>query len=99
MAKLRIDLGEGFAGDAVEVSVDGVVVYSRRDVRTDYAVGLADFIELEPAGDSAQVEVRLPTRGLVERKTIPLRAPTQFVSVAAGDRIAIRILASPPEYF
>jgi hypothetical protein len=97
---LRIDLREGFAGDAVEIAVDGRVVYSRRDVQTDYSVGLADFIELERAGDAASIEVRVPARGLAERMAIPLaQAPVQYVTVRLGERIEIKWLESPPEYF
>lgn len=99
MTKLRIDLREGFSGDAVEIAIDGRVVYSRQDVRTDYSVGLADFLELELAGDAARIEVRVPARGLVGRSTIPLQTPNQHVSVTLGDRIEIRPLDAPPEYF
>lgn len=100
MTTLRIDLREGFAGDAVEIAVDGRAVYARRDVRTDYSVGLADFIELELAGDAVSIEVRVPARGLAERMTIPrTQAPVQYVSVRLGERIEIKPLQAPPEYF
>ena len=99
MTKLRIDLREGFSGDAVEISVDGRAAYSKANVRTDYSVGVADFVELDAAGTTAQVEVRVPARGLVERATISLRAPMQHVAVVLGDRIEIKALEAPPEYF
>lgn len=100
MPRLRIDLREGFTGDTVEVALDGRVVYARAGVRTDYSVGLADFVETEVATPAATIEVRLKERKLAGRLQAKLAGATTYVAVvAAPDRISIHQLDGPPRYF
>ncbi len=99
MPRLRIDLREGFAGDTVEIALDGRVVYTRAGVRTDPAVGLADVVEINVALATATIEVRLAERGLAGRLRTRLVAGTNHVAVAvAGDRVAIHRLDEAPPY-
>jgi hypothetical protein len=60
---LHIDLREGFSGEAVVIRIGDREIYNRRDVRTNYSVGLADRIAAEIAADQVLVEVELPDRG------------------------------------
>lgn len=100
MPKLRIDLREGFAGDAVEILIDDRVVYSRADVRTNYSAGIADSFEVDVAPATvAVIEVRVPARNLVGSRSFKPAGSTQHVAVVLGERIDIQPLTEPPQYF
>lgn len=99
MPRLRIDLREGFAGDTVEIALDGRILYTRVDVRTDHALGLADVVESDVAMATATIEVRLVERRVAGRLRTKLVAGANHVAVAvAGDRVAIHRLDEAPPY-
>jgi hypothetical protein len=95
--RLRIDFREGFAGDTVEIALDGRVVCARAGVRADG--GRAEVVEIEIAAGTATIDVRLTERRLEGRLRTRLAAGTNQLAVAvAGDRIAIQRLDEPPPY-
>lgn len=60
---LAIELGEGFAGDDVDVLVDGKRVWHGEGVTTNYSVGIADVVRVPaPTSAEATVEVRVGRR-------------------------------------
>jgi len=100
MRRLHIDLREGFDGDEVEIDVDGRRVYARSGVRTDYSIGLADSVEVEVGGATAQVRVMLRGRGLSAEKSVLIASPTQYLAVtASSDAVGLTSLDEAPRYF
>jgi hypothetical protein len=65
MAVLNLYLTEGFKNDRVVVSVDGDKVFDGNGITTKKLLGLAK--QLNPVavnGDTAQLKIELPERGL-----------------------------------
>lgn len=62
MPSLHIALEEGFDGDLVVVRVNGKEALRKQDVRTRMQIGLADSVDTVWEGESARVEVEVPTR-------------------------------------
>jgi len=59
-SELSVELGTGFADADVAVLVDGLEVWCRTGVTTDYSVGLADVVQVPlPAGGAPAVQVRV----------------------------------------
>ena len=59
MARLCIDLQEGFAGDTVVISLHGKEFFREANLRTRLQIGLAKSIALEPDKALTSVEIHL----------------------------------------
>jgi hypothetical protein len=70
VAKVHVTLGDGFDNDRVRMRVNGREVFAKDGVRTQLAVGTADFFDLELPPGPAEVEVALDNRKL--RQSFPL---------------------------
>jgi len=66
MASLVIDLQEGFSGDTVKVEVNGVPLFNKTDVDTDYSIGRSDSISVDSVEGSISVTVSVPTANLTD---------------------------------
>ena len=89
MAKVHVTLGDGFDNDRVRVSANGREVFVRDGVRTQLAVGTADFFDLDLPAGPAEVEVSVDNRTL--RQSFPLEV-TDGLQVAVyldGDRLRL----------
>ncbi len=80
MARVTIDLQEGFTGDTVVIHLNGREVYRCNDVKTRLQIGLADRVETVVQERAATVEIGLPTKGLKIAEAIPADADI-FVGV------------------
>lgn len=61
MPAITLDLQEGFAGEAVEVRLDGTPIW-RGEVRTDWSIGLAERVEIEVPEGGGTISVAVPSR-------------------------------------
>lgn len=73
---MRLDLQEGFAGDAVEIRVNGRTVLKAEGVTSRRVVGLALSTEIEVSDGTLNIEIKIPTKNLshtisVEASTTP----------------------------
>jgi len=94
MPKLHIALNDGFAGDAVAISLDGREVYNKADVKTDLRISHADQVDAEAPDAGATVEVR--ARGLSASAQIdPAATPYVTVNIGPGGQLEIRPSAEP----
>jgi hypothetical protein len=94
MANLHIALNDGFAGDAVAISLDGREVYNKAGVRTDLRISHADAIEAEAPETGATVEVRARGRSATAQVD-PGETPYVAVNIAPDGRLEIRRSAEP----
>jgi len=73
MAKLGIDLQEGFENDEVVVTIDGQESFRHTAVRTKRVLGLAMNDTIDVANGKHAIEISVPTRNLHHKLTINLR--------------------------
>jgi hypothetical protein len=97
MPTLRVDLQEGFAGDTVQVRLNGKELLREAGVRTRLQTGLARLIETEAQG-KANLEIALEERKL--RATIPLDVSSAtYVGVSVtGDGLIHQLSGEPFGY-
>lgn len=94
MTKLRIDLRDGFSGDAVAIRLDGREVYRREGLTTDLRISRADGLEVEAPEGGAALEVE--TRGGAARLQLdPAATPHVAVDLDPDGRPAVRASAEP----
>ena len=62
MGKIAVDLQEGFSNDAVEIVINGKLIYSEKSISSDNSIGLADLIQAETKDDTIWLEVFLPQK-------------------------------------
>jgi hypothetical protein len=86
MTTLHIALQEGFLNDRVVISLNGGVVADFPSVSTRNQIGFAESVEVDMPPGPAQVEVRLPARGLDSRASVEGLGGTLYVaaSIEAG---------------
>ena len=91
MVPFVIDLQNGFSFDTVVVQVDGQEIFHKKDVNTDYAIGLADSVKIQVPESSVNIEVAVASRQLSD--TIVLEVSTKvYLGVSIlDDRIDFRI--------
>jgi len=95
---ITLDLQEGFAGEAVEVRLDGALVW-RGEVRTDWSIGLAERVEVEVSPKGGTVGVAVPSRpASIDLVLGPGEAPVLGVSLIGGGLVSRRSDA-PFRYF
>lgn len=74
MAKVVIDLQEGFSNDTVDIVINGKTLVSNIIVNTDYSTGLAKSFKLETEDDTAWVEVLVKNRQLISKILININS-------------------------
>lgn len=90
MPAITLDLQEGFAGEAVEVRLDGAPVW-RGEVRTDWSIGLAERVEIEVPAGGGTIAVAVPSRdAAIDLPLQPGEAPVLGVSLIGGGLVARR---------
>jgi hypothetical protein len=67
MARLKVELRDGFRDDEVVVHVAGRPVLHERGVQEDPRISFSRAGEVEVPDEPVDVEVAVPTRGLTER--------------------------------
>ena len=91
MPAITLDLQEGFAGEAVEVRLDGALVW-RGEVRTDWSIGLAERVEVEVSPKGGTVGVAVPSRpASIDLVLGPGEAPVLGVSLIGGGLVALGV--------
>lgn len=86
MSRLRVDLQEGFAGDDVDIRINGRESLHKEGVTTKRMLGLATSSEIEVPDGPVNVEVEVPTKHL--SKTISLESSESShlgVSIQEGE--------------
>ena len=83
MSSLVIDLQVGFADDTVELFIDGLAVLRQR-VTTDYSIGRADSVRVDPDGGVITLEVRILSRDIGGRVSVDI-GETPYVGVSVED--------------
>jgi hypothetical protein len=81
---LEIDLQEGFADDAVQITADGQEVFNQTGVSTDYAIGLAKKLQLDLPEKRVQIEVRVSSRRLTGSTEVNTDA-SGYLGVSVGE--------------
>lgn len=98
MPAITLDLQEGFAGETVEVRLDGREVW-RGEVRTDWSIGLAERVELDVPASGGTVRVVVPSRrASIDLILQPGETPVLGVSLIGGGLVSRRSDA-PFRYF
>ncbi len=64
MVLLKIDLQDGFADETVVIDVAGKEVFRKGNIKTNYAIGLAESITVELPKGELHVTVSLPERNI-----------------------------------
>jgi hypothetical protein len=71
-------------------------------VSTDYSIGLAKAIEVDAPEGRIEVEIRIASRGDLERRVEVDTRHDSFLAIRLppdGGRIETSTAAAPPEYF
>lgn len=90
MPAITLDLQEGFAGETVEVRLDGAPVW-RGEVRTDWSIGLAERVEIAVPEGGGTIGVTVPSRdAAIELALKPGEAPLLGVSLIGGGLVSRR---------
>lgn len=90
MPAITLDLQEGFAGETVEVRLDGREVW-RGEVRTDWSIGLAERVQVEVPAGGGTVSVSVPSRpASIDLVLKPGEAPVLGVSLIGGGLVSRR---------
>ncbi len=90
MPAITLDLQEGFAGETVEVRLDGREVW-RGGVRTDWSIGLARRVPVEVPAGGGTVSVTVPSQpASIDLVLKPGEAPVLGVSLIGGGLVARR---------
>ena len=100
MHALHIALQEGFAHDAVVVSIDGEPVYRAENISTRRPPGLAAFFYVTIVKGSHAVEVRTRKRGLPRYlQTLDIDAETWLgVSMRRDGQLDVHVATKPFNY-
>ena len=94
MTKLHIALNDGFAGDAVAISLDGREVYNKAGVQTDLRISHADAVDADAPETGATVEVRARGRSATAQVD-PGETPYLAVNIEPDGQLEIRRSAEP----
>lgn len=90
MPAITLDLQEGFAGETVEVRLDGTPVW-RGEPRTDWSIGLAERVEIAVPARGGTIRVAVPSRRAAIDLTVkPGETPVLGVSLIGGGLVARR---------
>ncbi len=84
MSMLEIDLQEGFADDAVQITADGQEVFNQKGVSTDYSIGLAKKLRCELPEKRVTIEVTVSSRKLSASTEVDTGA-TKHLGVSLGE--------------
>ncbi|MFQ5347846.1 MAG: hypothetical protein ACE5ED_08380 [Rhodothalassiaceae bacterium] len=99
MPRLRVDLQDGFDGEAVLVELDGKAVYRQDEVRTRYQVGLADVIERDVADGRHALAIRLLRQDAAWQDSIDVKGETHVgVSLSASGTLEVTVEDRPFRY-
>lgn len=92
---LRIDLQEGFAGDAVAIKLNGKRAFAKKQVSTQLLLGKADsFTTTIPPGP-LRIDLEIKTRNLQETITLHAEHNT-YIGVSIVENRLIYSLADKP---
>ncbi len=98
MAKLHIDLQEGFQKDAVIIRANGVELYRRDDLNSAAAVSHADSFETEWNAWPVRIEIEVTTRQI--SGSVELEGPGYVgISIHPHRKLTYRISPEPFLYF
>ena len=96
MSRLRVDLQEGFAGDDVDIRINGRESLHKEGVTTKRVLGLATSSEIEVPDGPVSVEIEVPTKQL--SKTISLEgAESSHLGVSIQDG-EIKVIVSSKRF-
>jgi hypothetical protein len=99
LAILTIDLQDGYDNDEVVILINGEERYRNGSLRTDYAIGLAQSIQLGVPEGALQLRVNIPTRKLIADRPLDIAADV-FVGVSLlNDAISFRVSEERFSYF
>jgi hypothetical protein len=76
MAKLHVDLQEGFADDKVVVRVNGLEIFCQENLTSRPELGLAKTLEAEVEPGQVNIEVALPEKKLSKSIETEVRTET-----------------------
>jgi hypothetical protein len=96
MATLRIDLQDGFDGDAVEIWIDEELHHREEEART--SAGIAASVPLEVPQGPLDVRIVLPDRRLEETVETIVAGETYVVARIERGRLLAEQLAEAPYY-
>ena len=97
MPTLRVDLQEGFAGDTVQVRLNGKELLREPGVRTRLQTGLARLIETEAQGE-ATLEIAIEERQLRETIRLNVSSPTYVGVSVKGNGLVHQVSGEPFGY-
>lgn len=91
MAKVTIDLQEGFLHDKAIIYVDNKAVATIVDVTTRNQIGLAERVQFELQTSEAELKIELPNRNISQKQMI--QAPSDiFIGVSlSGSKLSLNI--------
>ncbi len=95
MPMLTIDLQEGFFGDEVVIRINGLQVYQRDHVATNYAISRADSVQQELAAGQAVVQIELPLKGISQEIPLVISGP-RFLALSISNNRVVHSLSDEP---
>lgn len=98
MHSLHVALQEGFAHDAIDVTLDGAKVFTANDISTRQQIGLAASFDVATKPGSHSVEVRLPRANLSGLQKISVSSDTWLGVSLRNGQLDIRVSAQPFGY-
>lgn len=87
MGSIRLMLLEGFQDDEVVVVIDGLEIDRRSAVSSSLLLGMADEVSFVVSAGARELEVSVPTRGLLARARLPEGDSTFLASVESGELV------------
>jgi hypothetical protein len=90
MARLVIDLQDGFSADTVIIHVNGKEIYHKQAVKTNLAISRADSIQTEVPAGSANIDINVPSKHLSRTVTLQV-ATTLYVGISIlGSKLEVQ---------
>lgn len=91
MARLGIDLQDGFQGDEVIVTIDGDERFRKRGVMTKRVLGLAANTRLEVPEGTVNVQISIPSRGVEKQLALDVSGDAWLGVSVSGDEITTTV--------
>lgn len=89
MPKLHIALHDGFAGQRVQIKVNGRAVFDRAGVRTDLRISRADAIDVEAPLQPSRISITIDPGG-ISGATEVAPGPTPYLAADLEENGHIR---------
>ena len=99
MVSLFIDFQDGFSDDTVVVEVNGQEIFNKKNVNTDYSLGLADSVDRKVPKGTVDIKVSVPSRNISDTFSLEVTNNVYMGVSFVDDRIDHHISDEMFQYF